>query len=390
MATTKFYLDKRSGDAPYPLKLTITHERKAVHLSMGVKINPEQWDGSKIIKHPRAQMLNAQLAARKAEIDCLLIEWQRSGKLRGASARTIKAMIDNEANVEAYTVGRWFANLIEQREGRTRKIYVSALNRVRRYEDVDNMSFEELTPEWLQGFDRWMVKNALSPNARATYMRCLRAVVNNAINNDITAYYGFRRFKVKTEETVKRSLSLEQMRTLMNCKVPPCQEIYRDMFVLMILLRGINIGDLCLLKKEDVVNGRIVYRRQKTHVLYSVKIEPEAQQIIDRYRGERHLIYICDRSRSYESLKTRMNFALKKIGMCLAGEMSLSPKLSTYWARHTFASIAYNDCGMSMDVISDMLGHSNGLAVTNVYVRRNERVIDEAARKVIDKIMYNK
>lgn len=71
MATTKFYLDSRSGIAPYPLKLTITHERKSVYISLGVKLNPEQWDGVKIVKHPRAQMLNNQLLACKVDIDCI-------------------------------------------------------------------------------------------------------------------------------------------------------------------------------------------------------------------------------------------------------------------------------------------------------------------------------
>ena len=60
-----------------------------------------------------------------------------------------------------------------------------------------------------------------------------------------------------------------------------------------------------------------------------------------------------------------------------------------YWARHTFATIGY-ECGISMDLISDMLGHSNGMAVTNIYIRRNEKVADEAARKIIDKVLYDK
>ncbi len=94
MATTKLYLDMRSGVAPYPLKLTVTHEREATYMNLGIRLNPEQWDGVKIIKHPRAKMLNNQILARKAEIDCQLYDWQCAGKLKGKSVKDVKGMLE--------------------------------------------------------------------------------------------------------------------------------------------------------------------------------------------------------------------------------------------------------------------------------------------------------
>lgn len=396
MASTKFYLDSRSGGAPYPLKLTVTHERKSVHLSLGVKLNPEQWDGTRVVKHPRAQMLNNQLIARKAEIDCRLYDWKCEGKLKGKSAKDIKVMIEGRNEERFDSVGSWYEVFLKKRSGRTCVLYKETFKRMREYADVDNMMFEEITPEWLMSFDRWLELRSPSVNARAIHLRNIRAVVNDAIDNAVTSYYAFRKFKIKREETVKRSLDLGQLRIFMNCEVEVYQEIYRDIFMLMIMLRGINIGDLCLLKDDNVVNGRVVYRRQKTHSLYSVRLEPEACEIIKKYKGENFLLNVCDRYSNYLDFMRRMNTALQKIGDVSVGKHGkktiepLFPKLSTYWARHTFATIAYNDCGIPMDVISDMLGHSNGMAVTNVYVRRNEKIADEAARKVIDKILYDK
>lgn len=72
------------------------------------------------------------------------------------------------------------------------------------------------------------------------------------------------------------------------------QEKYRNFFMLIFYLIGIgiNIIDLCNLKKEQLVNGRIEYIRAKTHKLYSIKVEPEAQSIIDKYKGDEYLLNI--------------------------------------------------------------------------------------------------
>ena len=398
MATTKFYLDLRAGNAPYPLKLTITQERKSVHLNLGVRLNPEQWDGTKVVKHPRAQMLNNQLLARKADIDCQLYDWQRDGKLKGKSAKNIKELLEaqNKDVNNKETIGSWFTTFLTKRDGRTRELYAVTLKRMQEYADIDNMLFEDLTPEWLTAFDGWMKQRSPSLNARSIHLRNIRSVVNDAIDNDITTYYAFRKFKIKREETAKRSLDIKELRMLKDWAVEPYQEIYLDVFMLIIFLRGINIGDLCLLKEENLVNGRIEYRRQKTHALYSIKLEPEAYEIIQKHKGVKYLLNVCDRYSNYLDFMRRMNKGLQKIGAVTIGKKGkktikpLFPKLTTYWARHTFATIAYNECNIPMDIISDMLGHSNGMAVTNVYVRRNAKIADEAARKVIDKILYDK
>ena len=88
---------------------------------------------------------------------------------------------------------------------------------------------------------------------------------NAAIDDEITTKYPFRKFKISSEETEKRSLTVEQLRTFLNADLEPWMERYRDVFMLLFTLCGINIIDLCHLKEET--NGRIVYRRAKTHKL---------------------------------------------------------------------------------------------------------------------------
>lgn len=222
-------------------------------------------------------------------------------------------------------------------------------------------------------------------------MRSFRAVFNDAISNDITVNYPFRHFKIKTEETRKRSLSLEDLRDIRTMELEKWQEEYRDMFMLMMYLGGINAADLFQAKKTDIVDGRLEYRRQKTHRLYSVKIEPEAMAIIKKYRGKRYLLNVLDRYSQYECYLAHMNKALKTFGRKLGKQkrvlsMGRWPELSTYWTRHSIATLC-SHLGVNIDVISQILGHSFGNPTTAIYVRPDPKRADKAIRLAIDAII---
>lgn len=396
MATTKFYLDCRVGSSPYPIKLTITHDRKSVQLSMGIKIAPEEWDGCKVIKHPRAQMINTQLAARKSDIDCRILEWMREGKLKGKSAKDIKAMLDDSSDSSIISWGDYFLICASRRKGTTANMYKYTYERLMAWRDIHSIRMDEITATTLRDFESFMARTMPSPNSRAVHFDNIRAVCNDAIDDEITQNYPFRKFKYRRVETKKRSLSLDELKTLLSCELEEHQIKYRDIFLLTILLRGINIIDLYNLTPENIVGDRIEYIRAKTKKLISVKVEKEAMELINKYKGVKNLVDIADSYQNHKDFISRIDKNLKRIGTVTIGKHGkktitpLFPKLSTYWARHTFASIAYNDCSIAVDTISDMFGHSNGMRVTNIYIRRNEKIADEAARKVIDKILYDK
>jgi integrase len=392
MATTKFFLDKRKGEGPFTLKLRITHKGYSAYLITGYKLEPEQWDGSKVLKHPAAKMLNNQLAMMKAEKDNQLYEWESSGALKNKSVTDIKAMLEGVDKGDDF-LGYW-GKAVARRSEKTQKVYEQALKKIIKYDP--SPAFEKINIDWLIGFDRWMSGTMPSANSRSVLMRCLRAVFNDALNDEIITHYPFRKFRIKQEPTRKKALTLEEVRTLIEWEVEEYQERYRDIFILMILMRGINIGDLCLLTKSNVIDGRIEYKRQKTHKAYSIKIEPEMQEIFDRYPGKRCLLNVMDDYDNYEHFKARMNKALKNIGYVKHLKQgrkevkALFPELSTNWARHTFATLALNECELPRDMISDLLGHSEGLDVTNIYIKKDLEKMDAAARKVIDKVMYGK
>lgn len=223
-------------------------------------------------------------------------------------------------------------------------------------------------------------------------MRNIRAVFNEAIDDEITSFYPFRRFKIRPVATVKRSLSVEQLRELFNYPVEEHEEKYLDMFKLIFFLIGINVIDLCYLR--GVTNGRIEYYRAKTNRLYSIKVEPEAMEIIEKYKGKKYLLDIFDRYTNHKNYVSRLNENLQRIGNTQIGKQGkktfipLFPMLTTYWARHSWATIAAS-LEIPKETIAAALGHG-GNTVTDIYIDFDRKKVDEANRKVIDWVLYGK
>lgn len=155
--------------------------------------------------------------------------------------------------------------------------------------------------------------------------------------------YHFRKFRIKNETTKKRSLTIDQLRQIKDWPCEDHERQYIDIFMLIFYLMGINIIDLCHLK--EIVNGRVEYRRMKTGRIYSIKLEPEALDIIEKYRGKDYLLNILDRHKNYKNYSHRLNNRLKEFGSVSIGKhgkkdkQGAFPYLSTYYARHTWATI---------------------------------------------------
>ena len=189
-------------------------------------------------------------------------------------------------------------------------------------------------------------------------------------------------------------MTVEQLRALIASPCEPYQRQYRDMFLLMFMLRGVNAGDLFLAKPSDILDGRFDYRRNKVGTLFSVKLEPEALEIINRYKGKSYLLNPMEAYSDYKDYLYHLNDALKEIGRPLGKRGKVEGPgifhgLSSNWARHTWATIA-SKLDIPKEVISKSLGHSFGLSVTDIYIDFDNSKVDEANRRIIDFILYGK
>ena len=376
--TTKLYLDARhSADAPAPLKLSITKHGKAAYVSLELRILPEHWDAKtqKVIVHPDKRMLNNIIAGKKFDFDRKLIELEEDGKLATLSAKQIRDLVVKEDTI--ITFGDIFREFIEKKKDRTKEIYEATWTHIEKFCKPYSLSFEDISPRWLETFDLHLEKSSPARNARNIHLRNIRAVVNYAIENELTTYYAFRKFKIRNEETRKRSLDVETLRKVFTIDVKQNDRKFQRAFELMFYLIGINVIDFCEMELSD---GRITYRRHKTNKLYSIKAEPEALEIIEELKGTKHLVYPLDHYKDYKTFAQKLNHALERI----CDKLGI-PKITTYWARHSWATIAHR-IGVPKDTISMALGHSFGNKVTDIYVDYDAELVDEANRKVIDYI----
>ena len=406
MISTRLYLDTRGtkqGEEA-PLKLSICLHGNTALISLGIRLHPEYWDkkGRMVIRHPQKQRLNIAIQNRKNEIDMEIMRLVESGRAKAArSVSELKKMVINaidngDTSVSGIFLSR-FRSFAESRpaEG-TRRNYRDTIKKILAFDpNVDAKSFEDIDRNWLTMFDRFMEKTSPSANARAIHLRNIRAVFNDAIDDEVTTSYPFRKFKICKGTTRKRSLTLEQLRTLMTYPCEAYQTIYRDMFMLMFYLCGINAVDLLNARPDAIQNGRLEYVRAKTHKPYSVKIELEAMEIINRYRGKDYLLNIMDGRANYVDFLRRMDKALKQIGPMerhgLGGKKTrhpLFPDLSQYWCRHTWATIAA-ELDIPKETIAAGLGHG-GNTVTDIYIRFDLRKVDEANRRIIDYVLYDR
>lgn len=401
MATTKLYLDTRAtkrGEAA-PLKVKITKHGQGAFIPLDLRVFPGQWDKEheRVKDNPNKTALNAYIQSQKQKIDNILLQLTSEGRLAKMSAVQIKNLIVDMLNPKddgSLFLIRFKGYMETRQKERTRDLYLQTYKRIMQFDTkAGQLSFEQIGKDWLTRFDRFLMEFEPSQNSRSIHFRNIRAVFNDAIDNDITTAYPFRKFMVRPVPTVKRAYSVEKIRELFNYPVLPHEQKYLDLFKLVFYLIGINIVDLCNL--TEVVDGRIVYQRSKTSRLYNIKVEPEAQEIIDRYRGTKKLLNIADKFKDAHTFTSTVNRALKQIGtrehIVKGGKKQLIyhsafPGLSTYVARHTWATIAY-ELEIPNETIAAALGHSFGNRTTAIYIDKDIRKVDEANRKVIDYVL---
>lgn len=246
---------------------------------------------------------------------------------------------------------------------------------------------EVFTPGRLKEYEEWLRQKKAKWNTVSTYMRTLQAVYNRlyppgSVGHDL---HLFDDVYTKVESLTKRALAEEQMRTLLTADftaLPPDVQCALAYFLLMFLFRGMPFIDLAYLRRQDVKGDYIVYCRHKTGRQITMRIPPEAQRLFDEYRNKNSdsvfLFPILDGNLKTEGelhacyLKMLRDFnkRLEKIAALLLPGV----KISSYTARHTWATLAFHQ-GVSVGLISKALGHSS-IKVTETYLKafENEKV----------------
>ena len=254
--------------------------------------------------------------------------------------------------------------------------------------------FQTITADFLQAYEAWLYQRGVKPNTVSFYMRILRAVYNRAVENGIAEpvySHPFKHVYTGIAKTRKRALPISEIRRMkeLNLHHAPRLAFARDMFLFSFYTRGMSFVDIAYLKKNDLKQDTLIYRRRKTGTELYIKWEEPMREIVGRYPTPQspYMFPIItnlqkDPRVQYLSQLHKVNHNLKKV----AGMLSLDMPLSLYCARHSWASVAH-ESNISLAVISQGMGHASE-QVTRIYLADLQAsIIDEANHRILSVLL---
>lgn len=352
----------------------VLHNRVARQVNPGYKLFAGEWDAEKMeVIFPASSeqgrldyLLSLQEALRKEtqRMECSILRLERKGQPYTADD-VVRAYL---SQADEYGFVSFARNLAGQLGNigrkRTAETYSSAANSLERFLGGKDVSLEEVDSYLMMAYEAHLKSTGICPNSISFYMRNLRSVYNRAVEKGIVAQQNpFCHVYAGIDKTVKRALPLEAIRRIRGldlCLQPPL-DYARDLFMFSFYTRGMSFIDLAFLKKKDLQNGILSYRRHKTGQQLFIKWERPMQEIVDKYdtSGTPYLLPVIkangkDERIQYMNEVHRVNRNLKRIGEMLA----LSMPLTTYVARHGWASIAKSK-NIPLSTISEAMGHDS-------------------------------
>lgn len=404
MASIKLYLDTRTVDknGANSLKIAVNHNCKSAYILLNVRLKSEHWDSRAqriTSQHTQHRALNTFISSMLARCYSAMQQIQQTSGLRALSAvelrDKINSILNNDDNAEKQDTKKTLLCVFDEiladklKSKPTLNSYAIVKKHLCDFDsDAIKRTLDGVTRDYLLQFYGYLMQRVCQ-NTAYYYMTKLASVMNRAIDDGRTVNYPFRRLTFKKLETRKRALTLMQMRSLATAILPEKLARARDMFMLMFYLLGINIGDLCALREVGADNF-VEFYRKKTKRLYRIEVMSEASEIINRYKCSTNdnLLNLLQVGHNKENVNAVLNYQLK--AACARITDTVMPKdVTTYWARHTWATIAAS-LDIPKETISAALGHSMGSRMTSVYIDFDMRKVSVANRKVIDFLLYNK
>ena len=402
MATIKLKFRPSSvPEAEGTLYYQVIHKRKVKYISTEHHIYADEWD------EKAETIVVAAESKRKGTLTMMQCKIDKAFKqLRSILDRTERCHKDYtvddlcKAFIKEQTYKTVFVFLHEQATKKeqmkrlgTARTYGNAYRRFKAFrEDVD-LTFDELTPDMIECYEAWLIDRRLKQNSIRCYLRTLNTLLCKAVAEGLLSNRNlFSRVRLSYVKTTKRAISEKELKVIANLELPEnsTMALARDIFMFSFYMRGMPFVDIAYLRKTDLKNGMWTYCRRKTNQCLMVEWEKAQQKILDRYAHQTengpYLLPIINKEDGteylqYQRMQTNINRALKKIG-----EMAeLKMPLTTYVARHTWASVA-RDMNIPISIISEGMGH-NSIKTTQVYLNSIDiSRINEANKRIIKRI----
>lgn len=401
MASIKLYLDLRKKvkkTNKYKLVIRVRHAGCRLDFPTLYAFTLEEFDQEKELVR-KDKKTTAALVLLRNNVSTRFAQLLAEGKsFSDARAALLKKEVKMPSIKEFWM--RQIQQMVKAGRAGGANVYLSSYKGMCSVIDT-NMSLDKLAYKHLIEAETQLRSRNVNYNSIGIYMRTLRALCNQAINLDLVKeeWYPFKKYTIKKEKTIPRNIGLADMQKFFNADVPKDSLLYKSYCIgkLIFLLRGINLRDLLLLTDQNIVNGRIIYKRVKTKKLYSINLLPETVAILNEFKTmgtsstllgvfDSHQATIKNNLHSvaaYTQKRKLINDHLNEVGKLIG----LTQNLTTYVFRYTYANIA-KQLGYSKDMIAEALGHSYGNNVTGIYLEmfdqdKLDKMHEELARSVL-------
>ena len=377
----------------------VIHNRVARQIHTEYRIYSSEWDADHsniILPTSVTPQRQAYLLSLKDTLDAdrkkLLLVIARLDK--EGQSYTADTVVDNfHEGKELHGIIGYTLELNEKlrRIGKKRMVarYKTTLNSLQRYLKGGDVPLEEVDGTTIQGYEQWLKDSGLCRNTTSFYIRNLRTIYNHAVDDGLVISSSpFKHVYTGIDKTVKRALPLEIIKQLkeLDLSLNPRLELARDMFLFSFYTRGMSFVDMAHLKKKDLQNGFLSYRRRKTGQQLVIRWEKCMQEIVGKYPEDSLSPYLLpvlkypfkDTHKHYRNVLSGINRNLKEI----ARLADISFPLSMYCARHSWASAAKGK-NIPISVISEGMGHDSE-ATTQIYLASlDNSVVDKANAQIL-------
>ena len=394
MAKAKIVLKNKMKSGEYRVFLRISHlNQPAKYIKLPFKSKLNEWNSRKQRfkrNKPYFKELNQSLLEVESLSEDILSKLEMNS---GFTYETFEKSFHNNGTAkETKTVNDAFIEKLKQLEITKRygsyRTYNNCYSSLLKFTSL-NIQFSDINYRFLMEFEQFHIQLGNKPNSYGGYFRILRAMhyeyckLNNIPRPDIYKEFNVSRLK---NETRKKSLSKDQLKKLITYEPPSeAQKHAKLIFLFSFYVRGINLMDMLQLTQRNIENDMLVYRRQKTGKEMRVKLVQEAYLILDYFKNDSDFLFPYLKKGQIPKYRVRdvngnINRRLKLIGKIIGEE-----GLSMYYARHSFSELNYK-AGVRIEIISQMLGHSD-LKTTQTYLRSfSDEEVDEAASTIFDSL----
>jgi len=374
------------------LYFQIIHNRVVRQLNTDYKVFAEEWDAeseSVIVSGNRSNLLlgiQERLAWDIARLEKVIRQLEMERR-RYTSDDVITAFhkMTKEASLFTFMHGV-IAQLKQLGKIRTSETYTATLKSFMTFREDQDVPLDGITSDLMLLYEAYLKARGVRMNTISFYMRILRAVYNRAVERGLTEQKNpFRHVYTGVDKTAKRAIPVKAIKALkeLDLSMKPSLDFVRDMFMFSFYTRGMSFVDMAYLRKSDLQNGILTYRRRKTGQELAIKWEKCMAEIVTKYPDNQtnYLLPIIkekeNERKQYDNALHLVNYRLKDLSKML----KLQRPLTMYVARHSWASAAKAK-NVPLSVISEGMGHDSE-ATTQIYLASLETSVVDKANKMI-------